>query len=397
MQRIAIESLSEAFEVVKEFGLSDCNDDDFDWRRYGREALKGILEDRMSNYIDRHLSELACGDELPDRRNGHYRRNLLTELGSIELCVPRTRLYNPVKVVRAYARRSASVDRMILSCFLLGLSTRKVSEALLPVLGESVSASTVSRVAKILDDSVLSFHKRKLKDCYTALVLDGVALSRKTGAGAVRKPVLVALGILPSGKKEIIDYHVAGSESEAEWERFLTNLYKRGVTGDNLKIIAVDGGKGALAALNTVYNGIPVQRCWAHKTRNITDKVKKTDREAVKKGLHKIYNATNKIDARKAAGKWLEKWGVKYPQALKCLQNDLDNLLEFFMFKDKKWRKATRTTNAIERQFREVRRRTRPMGVFFDKTSIERILYAIFARENKNQGTSTPFLLTQNT
>lgn len=397
MQRTAIESLPEAFSVVKGFGLSEVKEDDFDWRRYGRDAVKRILEDRMTNRIDSYLDGFSRLDSLPDRRNGYYKRNLLTELGNIKLCVPRTRLYSPVTVVQAYARRSQSVDKMILACFLLGLSTRKVSEALLPVLGEPVSASTVSRVAKILDSAVDAFHKRKLKDHYKVLILDGVVLSRKTGAGAVKRPVLVALGIRKDGKKEIIDYRLAASESAAEWERFLTDLFKRGITGDKLKLIAVDGGQGALAALEMVYHGIPVQRCWAHKIRNITDKVRKVDRDDVKKGLQLVYNAKNKVKARKAAGEWAGNWKYAYPKAVKCLRNDLDNLLEFYMFKDKKWRKATRTTNAIERRFREVRRRTRPMGVFFDKTSIERILYAIFTRENKMQETFAPFLLTQNT
>ncbi|MBI5562075.1 MAG: transposase, partial [Deltaproteobacteria bacterium] len=84
-------------------------------------------------------------------------------------------------------------------------------------------------------------------------------------------------------------------------------------------------------------------------------------------------------------------------KAVKCLRDDIDDLLAFFKFKDEDWRKATRTTNAIERRFREVRRRTRPMGAFSGKTSIERILFAVFTYENKKQGTAAPFLVTQNT
>ena len=118
------------------------------------------------------------------RRNGVYRRWLLTELGRIELCVPRTRRFSPLTVVRAYARRAGHIDRMILACFVLGLSMRKVSRALLPVLGAPVSPATVSRIAKTLDAAVAAFHARPLKDRYRALMLDGVVLSRKTGAGA---------------------------------------------------------------------------------------------------------------------------------------------------------------------------------------------------------------------
>ena len=141
-------------------------------------------------------------------------RRLLTALGAIEFSVPRTRAFSAGAVLRAYARREAEVDRMILACFVLGLSTRKVGEALLPILGERVSAVTVSPVAKTLDGAVAGFHARPLKTRYRQLVLDGVVLARKTGAGAIRRPVLVALGLRPDGKKEVIDFRLAGSESD---------------------------------------------------------------------------------------------------------------------------------------------------------------------------------------
>ena len=190
-------------------------------------------------------------------------------------------------MLKSYARRAPEIDRAILAGFVLGLSTRKVGEVLLALLGRAVSASTVSRVTKTLDAAVAAFHARPLANRYKALMLDGVVLARKTGAGALRRPVLVALGIRPDGRKEIVDFRLATSESAAEWERFLTDLYRRGLTGDGLETICADGGQGLLAALPIVYPGIAVQRCWAHKIRNILDKVRKPDRDAVKAGLHK--------------------------------------------------------------------------------------------------------------
>src|SRR3984893_14876047 len=119
------------------------------------------------------------------------------------------------------------------------------------------------------------FHRRPLQNRYQALMLDGVVRARKTGAGALRSPVLVALGLRHDGKKEIIDFRLAASESAAEWERFLADLYRRGLTGEGLDMICVDGGTGLLAALPVVLPDLPVQRCWAHKIRNILDKIKK--------------------------------------------------------------------------------------------------------------------------
>ena len=265
---------------------------------------------------------------------------------------------------------------MILAGFVLGLSTRKVGETLLALLGRTVSASTVSQVTRTLDATVAAFHRRPLQNRYKALMLDGVVLARKTGAGALRRPVLVTLGLRPDGKKEIIDFRLAGSESATEWEQFLADLYRRGLTGEVLHMICVDGGSGLLAALPAVFYGIPVQRCWAHKIRNILDKVRKADQPKVKRALHKIMNAANATAARSAARRFAERFQEQYSAAVACLRNDLDELLTCFRYKFEAERRAVRTTNAVERRFREVRRRTRPMGTFQDKTSMDRILFA---------------------
>lgn len=310
--------------------------------------------------------------------------------------MPRTRQFNAVEVGRAYARRSTHVDRMILACFVLGISTRKVAEALLPVLGERVSASTVSRIGKQLDRVVGAFHRRQLKDQYRVLVFDGGVLARKSGAGALRRPVLVALGIRADGKKEIIDYRLAYEESQDAWEAFLNDLYRRGLKGDDTELIATDGGKGLLAALPLVYPHISLQRCWAHKIRNVLDKAKKQDQADVKRALYRIMNASGLVKARQAAGRFVNQWEALYPKAVECLRIDIEDLLTFFTFKTPSWWKSVRTTHSIERRFREVHRRTRPMGVFSDRTSMERILCAVFSYENKQQGISTPFLMTQN-
>ena len=385
-----IRSLPQAYEVIKGMDLTPGWESDY--RQSARAALKEILEGRMKERISDHLEVMGTMEEA-DRRNGTYIRHLLTELGDIELEVPRTRTMSGVEVVRAYARRVGHVDRMILSCFVLGLSTRKVAHALLPVLGERVSAGTVSRIARSLDGAVEAFHRRSIKRRYRFLILDGVMLKRKTGGGSARRAVLVALGITPEGKKEVIDFTIVPGESQEAWERFLTDLYRRGLTEKELEMIVVDGGVGLAAALPVVYPGVPVQRCWAHKTRNITDKVRKAHREAVKNDLHRISHASGIREARSAIGAFCRTWKDPYPKAVESLLANEEELLAFFQVKDSAWWTHIRTTNAIERKFVEVRRRTRPMGVFSDKTSMGRILFAVFTYENFKQGIHTPFIL----
>ena len=253
-QTATIKSLPEAFEVVKAM-QTDGLDRGEGYRP--RRALAEMDDGRGCRSVARQPRRR--------RRVRPPQRRLSPQLAerAIELKVPRTRRYCPVSVIRSYARRAPEIDRAILAGFVL--STRKVGETLLSLLGRPVAPTTVSRVAKTLDAAVQAFHRRPLTDSYKALMLDGVVLSRKTGAGALKRPVLVVLGLRPDGRKEIVDYRLARAESAAEWERFLDDLYARGLTGEGLETICVDGGQGLLAALPTTYHGIPVQRCWAHK------------------------------------------------------------------------------------------------------------------------------------
>jgi transposase-like protein len=393
-RQVVIKNLPEALKVVKEMNLASDDDWGGECREAARSAVAKVLKDRMEEKVANHLAS-AYRDEIADRRNGSYVRRVLTEMGNIVLSIPRTRLFSPKNVVAAYARRTKEIDQLILTCFLLGLSTRKVGIALFSILGEKISAQTVSRVAKILDEAVKAFHQRRLVVPFRALILDGIVIKRKTPAGMHKRPVLVALGVRKDGKKEVIDFRLAKSESGAEWRVFLTDLINRGMTTP--EVICADGGEGLISVLPEVYPNIPFQRCWAHKVRNILDKVPRKKQTAVKRGLRKIYAASTLFEAQTAAKRWTRSWMEKYPKAVKCLQNDIEDLFVCFQFDEPEFRKTIRTTNTIERRFREVRRRTRPMGVFSDRTSVERILYAVLMYENINQGVYPVFGLTQKT
>ena len=227
------------------------------------------------------------------------------------------------------------------------------------------------------------------------LVLDGVVLKRKTGAGALARPVLVALGLRPDGKKEVIDFRLASAESAAQWEQFLGDLVRRGLTGERLEMLCVDGGAGLLAALPTAFPDIPVQRCWAHKIRNVLEQGPQ-GRPGGDQGRpapdHERHDPAGRLVRRAPLRRSL---AGHLPQGGRLPARRPRRSLTCFRYTTLEERKAVRTTNAIERRFREVRRRTRPMGTFQDRTSMDRILFAVFMHENRNQGLATPFALTQ--
>jgi transposase-like protein len=299
-----------------------------------------------------------------------------------------------------------------MACFVLGMSTRKVSTALLSLLGERVSASTVSEVARKLDHAVRRYHGRKLEDGYRFLFFDGVVLKQKGAAKVQKKIILCAYGMSWEGKKEMIDFLLATSESQNAWEGFLRDLYGRGLEGKRCELITTDGGNGLRNALEVVYPRIARQQCWAHKTRNVLDKVKKADGEKVKKDLQRISHAKNRQAAIQAYWSFCQKYRKAYPGAVKSLESEMEDLLSFYQVKlsskerkdlDAKeiqkaqmalWKKI-RTTNLIERAFKEVKRRTRPMGVFVNRNSMERILYAVFFHYNSKGQEVPSFLFTQ--
>jgi putative transposase len=390
-------TITKIHQAFKEIKYMQCDTWEGDYRPAAREALREILEFRMDNAVDAQLEQKRA-QGLPDRRNGSYPRHLLTEIGDLLLRIPRSRTFSARLLLKRFARRAFPIERLILLCFLYGLSTRKVGQALLSILGECISHSTVSQIGKQLDRAVEAYHQRPLSDTYEVLLLDGIVMKRKTGIGVQKRSVLVALGIRPDGKKEVLDFRQVYGESQSAWEAFFHDLYRRGLQGHSLKLIVIDGGKGLLAALPLVYDNIPIQRCWAHKTRNVLNSVKRADQKRVKKDLQRISHAPNLREAQKAAQRFMARWQASYPKAVQCLRQDLPELLTFLQVKISFPHSMLRTTNAIERRFREIRRRTRPMGTFSDRTSMDRIMFSVFTYENLKQGTSSPFLLlTQNT
>src|SRR3989338_149462 len=354
-----------------------------------KEFFEITLEEEMIQYQQRESYQRR-----PDRvdyRNGHYTRNFDTAFGPVEkIKIPRSRagLFEPT-MFNKYQRRQDCVNQSIVNCFLLGVSTRNVKDVLKPLLGVNISASTVSNAAKSVDKLVKEFHARPLIDEYQFLFLDGINISVRYCSKSIKKTVLVAYGITLFGQREIIGFRVVKSESKDACESFLNNLFNRGLEGKNLKLIVTDGGKGLIAALAFVYPEIKHQRCWFHKLQNITKLLKKKDQKEVIKELRKIYNAQSKEKALKVFKCFKRNWSRAYPNVVKSLEKDLEELLNFLTIPVKKdcrdfIRKRVRTTNVIERSLREVRRRTKPMSCFNNNDSLQRIIYAVFYRLNTN-------------
>jgi len=350
-------------------------------RRLVKTLLEGALEEEMAVLLE--AGRYRRTETRKGRRNGFYQRDLVTQYGIVTaIRVPRTRSGEVERsVFSAYKRRQAQVDLLIREVFLAGVSTRRVGETLESLLGTPVSAQTVSRVARSLDREVERFHEAPLPDDLQYLFLDGVSMRLKVAAGVKRRMVLCAYGISLTGERRLLDFRLHESESQASWEAFLTQLRERGLLGKHLRLITTDGGSGLHAALQTVYPYVPRQRCWAHKLRNVANLLKRSQQKECMEGARAIYQAENRQAAIKAYWAWARRWHKEAPKAVECLRKDLQELLACFACPEHHRRKV-RTTNVIERCFREVRRRTRPMTCFNDDKSCSRIIYAVFSHLN---------------
>jgi transposase-like protein len=368
------------------------------WREVRDEdALWGDLRPELLEAVQRIL-EATMEDELTaqvmagryersrvrlDHRNGVYYRRLVTELGAItDLAVPRRRLvpYRP-SFLRTAARRTATVDDILRRAFLRGLSTRETAALSETLTGVPLSATAVSRLARVLDAQVAAFHRRPVTFPARYLLVDGLWVSVRSATRARKRVVLAAYGIDEAGNRELLDYRQAASESAAEWRRLLTSLVARGLDPDAVVLVTADGAGGIAAAVAEAFPEAALQRCWTHRLRNLLEALPLAERRSCLRGLRAVYRARTRRAAVQAYWRWARTWRPRHPVLVRNLERDLDSLLAVFALPEP-LRASLRTTNLIERAFRELRRRLRPIGSLTDRQSADRILYGQVVRLN---------------
>jgi transposase-like protein len=354
---------------------------DAQMKEHHRQFLEALMGYERQCFLNAQPYERT--EQRVDQANGFYRRQLTTRLGGLELAVPRTRsgCFHS-QVLPRYQRREPVINEALKQVFLLGVSTRQTGRALATLVEDAVSAATVSTVAKALDASVLAYHRRQLTDHYRYLIFDGVSVRIRLVGKVQRRMALCAYGITTAGQRELIDFLLVKAEAEDTWYGLLWQLWSRGLRGEPLELISTDGQPGLIKALGRLWPAVPQQRCWAHKLRNLENKLK-TSQSACLDQAKLIYQAPHQTEALHRFRVWKKRWQKTAPKAVACLEADLEELLAFFACPSTHW-KRLRTTNVIERLFVEVRRRIRTMCAFTTRDSCERILFSVFDRMNQH-------------
>jgi putative transposase len=350
-----------------------------------REAIEEAVSEELEAALGRRYQRIEPGERL-GYRHGRRLRTLTGPTGPLELAMPRARLRDASgeahewrsQLVPRYERRMPEINAAIASVYLSGSNTRRIRGALAPLLKAApLSKSAVSRIVATLRQGLEAWQQRSLADVELAyLYQDAIALRVRMGQRVTSVPVLVALGVLADGSKQLLAMELCTSESREAWRGFLESLTGRGLVPP--KVCVIDGNPGLRGAIERGWPKAWVQRCTVHKLRNLERKAPAHALEAIKADYHRIVYAVSLAEARKAYAAFVRKWKKSCPGVVASLEEGGDELLSFFAFPEAQW-KCLRTTNAIERLNEEFRRRVKTQGSFPTEDAAMVLLYGLVA------------------
>ena len=345
------------------------------------EAFKKILQASLNKILQAESAEqLKAGpyersEERTDSRNGSRDRDLNTRVGRITLQVPRHRNV-PFKtlVFENYSRSEAALVAGMAEMVVNGVSTRKVSRVMETLCGTSFSKSAVSDVCKDLDKAVKEFRNRPLEGDYPFLTVDATYFKVRENSRVISKAFMIAYGTNAEGHREILGFGVYANESSATWTDFLLGLKKRGLTG--LLMITSDAHEGILNAIGKVFPTVPWQRCQFHFIRNITDKAPKKYQAGLRTELQELFNCKTLTEARKLRDRIMEDYRDVAESAVTCLDEGFESAMTVMLLPA--WlRRFYRTSNQIERLNKELKRRSKVIGVFPNEDSVLRLMGSV--------------------
>ncbi|CCH74063.1 transposase [Nostocoides australiense Ben110] len=357
------------------------------------QASPDLMRDLLTTFVNALLSAQAdavCGagygERTSDRvnsRNGYRHRDLDTRVGTLDVAVPKLRqgsLY-PDWLLERRKRAERALTSVVATCYLLGVSTRRMDK-LVQALGiTGLSKSQVSEMAKDLDEHVEQFRTRRLEQAgpFTFVAADALVLKVREGGRVVPVHVLVATGVNADGHREILGVQVTSSEDGAGWLAFFRDLTARGLSG--VKLVTSDAHAGLVSAIGATLPGAAWQRCRTHYAANLMSATPKNSWGWVKALLHSIYDQPDAEAVHAQFDRVVEALAGKLPAVADHLEQVRADILAFTALPKEIWRQIW-SNNPNERLNREIRRRTDVVGIFPDRASIIRLVGAVLAEQH---------------
>ena len=349
-----------------------------------KEMFADVLQEALEAEMDTHLGydRYEISEKSTDNsRNGYSKKIVKSELGNVELNMPRDRKgeFEP-QIVPKHKRNITGLDEKILSLYAKGMTTTDIKDQIRELYDVEISAETVSNITSRIMPLVSEWQNRPLEKTYSFVFMDAIHYKVREDKQIVVKAAYVVLGVNMDGEKEVLGIWIGANESSKFWLSVLNDLKNRGV--ENVLIFCADGLKGFKEAISAVYPFAKIQRCIVHQIRASVKYIPYKDKKAFIADLKKIYGAVNEDAAMAALLELQEKWGSKYPNAVSSWEENWDNLITFFAFPNF-IRKIMYTTNVIENLNSQFRKVTKNKKIFPTDESLLKILYLAAEKVSK--------------
>lgn len=334
------------------------------------EGLNLLLESELTAFLGYNPYD-RNGWNSGNSRNGSYFRQIKTQFGPIKVQVPRDRNGEfHQQTLPAYGQHTDALESTVIQLYSHGVTTREISELIEKMYGSYYSAGTVSNISKQVASQVESYHQRRLSDKFFCVYLDAtyIPLRRDTYQ---REAVYIAVGIKPNGNKEIIDYRIAPVENLEVWSEMIADFKERGL--EQVELFLSDGFVGIKDMLKQYYPKSKFQRCLIHIMRNISQKVRVTDRAEILNAFKQVHKQTNQKEAETVLHAFYEAYGSKYSRMIKDLRKLEEDMLVFYQY-PKQIRPSIYSTNMIESINRMIKRKTNPKSEFPSEESLDNFL-----------------------
>ena len=334
------------------------------------EGLNLLLESELTAFLGYNPYD-RNGWNSGNSRNGSYFRQIKTQFGPIKVQVPRDRNGEfHQQTLPAYGQHTDALESTVIQLYSHGVTTREISELIEKMYGSYYSAGTVSNISKQVASQVESYHQRRLSDKFFCVYLDAtyIPLRRDTYQ---REAVYIAVGIKPNGNKEIIDYRIAPVENLEVWSEMIADFKERGL--EQVELFLSDGFVGIKDMLKQYYPKSKFQRCLIHIMRNISQKVRVTDRAEILNAFKQVHKQTNQKEAETVLHAFYESYGSKYSRMIKDLRKLEEDMLVFYQY-PKQIRPSIYSTNMIESINRMIKRKTNPKSEFPSEESLDNFL-----------------------
>ena len=354
------------------------------------QSLKQMIKVTVKTMVKAEMEEFRQQFEEKLSFNGHYGRNMTSSFGRVEgIPIPRFR-ESPgnlrLQTLSVFDQEREKFARLVEQMHLLGISQRKIRHLAKVCFGIPVSTKKVGAIYKeLVEKEEFNLNTQPITDKYDYLFLDGIwGKTKGYGWEDNRSVLLCALGVKADGERKILGFALVREENTAGWQELLSSLKQRGLKGKNLKLVIADDSQGTKNAVAVLFPKVPLQTCIVHKMRNVFKKTGYKNRTAVMEQVKTIFQAGNKQTAVACAKKVIKKWYLAEPKAMASLRFNLESCFSYFSFPKDTWKKI-RTTNILEREFREVRRRMKGFdNTFQSQESGERYANSILNYLNQN-------------